>query len=333
VTDRLPAKVLIVRLGAIGDVVNAQVVANAIREARPDVRVGWVVHDLSRPLLEGHPAVDRVHLWRRGSGLGGLRAVARELRAEGYGLVLDLQRIAKSGLLARMAGAERIVGFDRARSKELAWLLPTERIAPGRPGTHMLEWYLEFVDHLGLPRPRVPRRLPHDEAAVSWAEAELRTLGGAPVLLNLGASKPPNRWAPARFGELAATLARELDAPIGLTGGPEDFALVERVRAAAGVDAIARSWTGATSLLQLAELARRARLFVSCDTGPMHLAAAVGTPVVALFGPADPRRTGPWGDGHRVVRSPTGHMPDLGVEPVLEAVLASARVPRATAGG
>jgi heptosyltransferase-1 len=333
VTGGLPDKVLVVRLGAIGDVVNAQVVANAIREARPAVRIGWVVHELARPLLEGHPSVDRVHLWRRGAGLAGMGAVAHELRAEGYGLALDLQRIAKSALLARRSGAPRVLGFDRARCKELSWLLSTERIAPARAGTHMVEWYLGFVDHLGLPRPGTLHRFPRDEAAEAWAEAQVGELGAAPVLLNLGASKPPNRWAPERFGALAAALARELGSPIGLTGGPDDATLVERVRAAAGDGAIARSWVGTTSLLQLAELARRARLFVSCDTGPMHIAAAVGTPVVALFGPADPRRTGPWGEGHRVVQSPSRDMADLSVESVLEAVCASAQAPRTAARG
>src|SRR5688572_31573712 len=178
----LPDKVLIVRLGAIGDIVNAQVVANALREARPRTRIGWVVRDLARPLLEGHPAVDRVHVWRRGSGAGGWFELVRELRAERYGLALDLQRIAKSGVLARASGAPRVLGFDRARSKELGWLWSTERIAPGRRDAHRVEWYLEFAAHLGLLRPKVLHRLPHDEEAERWAEREVAALGSAPVL-------------------------------------------------------------------------------------------------------------------------------------------------------
>jgi heptosyltransferase-1 len=325
VPSELPDKVLVVRLGAIGDVVNAQVVANAIREARPRTQIGWVVHDLARPLVEGHPSVDRVHVWRRGCGLGGWLALVRELRAERYGLALDLQRIAKSGLLARASGAPRVLGFDRARSKELGWMWSTERIASGRADAHRLEWYLEFAEHLGLARPSALHRLPRDEAAARWAEGEVAALGSAPVLLNVGASKPPNRWPPERFGALAQALARALDAPVGWTGGPGDKGFAERAQRAAGAGTCARSWVGSTSLLQLAELARRARLFVSCDTGPMHLAAAVGAPVVALFGPADPRRTGPWGPGQRVVQSPSGRMEDLLVEPVLAAALERAK--------
>jgi ADP-heptose:LPS heptosyltransferase len=324
VAGELPDKVLIVRLGAIGDVVNAQVVANAIREASPRTRVGWVVHELARPLVQGHPSIDRVHLWQRGCGLSGWMALVRELRAERYGLALDLQRIAKSGLLARASGAPRVLGFDRARSKELGWIWSTERLAEGKRDAHRVEWYLEFAAHLGLLRPKVLHRLPHDEEAERWAECEIAALGSAPVLLNLGASKPPDRWPPERFGALAKALQRELGAPVGLTGGPGDAVLVALAKQTAG-DAIARSWVGATSLLQLAELARRARLFVSCDTGPMHLAAAVGAPVLALFGPADARRTGPWGTGQRVVQSPSGRMADLEAGVVLAAALERVR--------
>ncbi len=320
----LPDKVLIVRLGAIGDVVNAQVVANAIREASPRTRVGWVVHELARPLVQGHPSIDRVHLWKRGCGFSKWKELVGELRAERYGLALDLQRIAKSGLLARASGAPRVLGFDRARSKELGWIWSTERLERGRPDAHRVEWYLEFAAQLGLPRPKVLHRLPRDEEAERWAQREVAALESAPVLLNLGASKPPNRWPPERFGALALALQRELGAPVGLTGGPDDAQLVGRAQDAAH-GTIARAWVGSTSLLQLAELARRARLFVSCDTGPMHLAAAVGAPVVALFGPADPRRTGPWGAGQLVVRSPSGRMADLEVGAVLAAALERAR--------
>ena len=311
----LPAKVLIVRTGAIGDVTNALLVANAIKQARPEVRVGWVVHELARPLVDGHPSVDRVHLWRRDSGLGGLLALGRELRAEGYGLALDLQRIAKSGLLARLSGAERVLGFDRARSKELGWLWATEHLAPNPGSRHMVEWYLESVRRLGLPYPEPLHRLPADPAAAAWAEEQLAQLGGPGVLLNLGASKPPNRWDPERWGGLAGALRRDPGLPVCLLGGPDEREAEQRALAASGSGV--HSLVGRTSLPQLIEVLRRARLVISCDTGPMHLACALGTPVVALFGPADPRRTGPWGEAHRVVHAPRMQMTELGIKPVL----------------
>lgn len=316
----LPGRLLVVRLGAIGDVVNALVFATALEEARPDLYLGWVVHPLAAPLVEGHPALDRVHVWRRDGGAREFTRLVRELRAERYDLAVDLQRIQKSALLARLAGAPRVLGFDRARTKEASWLWTNERLAP-RPGVrHRVEEYLEVARHLGCAAEAPRHLLPRDEAAEAWAAALLEELGAAPLLLNLGASKPANRWAPERFGELARVLAAEGGAPPCLTGGPEDRAAAARALAASGP--LVRDLVGHTSLRQFAALARRARVFVGCDTGPMHLAAAVGTPVVALFGPADPARTGPYGAEHVVVRAPQGRMGELTLESVLDAVRA-----------
>lgn len=311
----LPERVLIVRTGAIGDVANALVVANAIREAAPATRVGWVAHDLVRPLVDGHPSVDRVHLWPRGSGLAGFRALVREVRAERYGLALDLQRIAKSALVARLSGAPRVVGFDRARSKELAWLLPTERLHPRPDSRHRVEGYLDVVQHLGLPLPRVLHRLPEDARAAAWAEERVRAWGAPPILIHVGATKPPNRWPAERFGGLAGALARDPGGPVVLVGGPAEVETAKRALASAGSEV--HDLVGATDLRQLIELCRRARLVVSADSGPMHLAAAVGTQVLALFGPADPAATGPWGAQHRVLRAPRLAMEELPVKPVL----------------
>lgn len=316
----LPDRILVVRLGAIGDVVNALVFAAALRETRPDAYIGWVVHPLAAPLVEGHPLLARVHVWRRGLGAREFARLVRELRGERYGLAVDLQRIQKSALLARLSGAPRVLGFDRARTKEQSFLWTNERVAPHAGVQHRVDEYLEVARHLGCAA-RVPRRLlPSDAAAEAWAAALVDELGAAPILLNLGASKPENRWAPERFGELARALAAEAGAPLCLTGGPDDRVAAARALAVSGPGV--RDLTGHTSLRQLAALARRARLFVGCDTGPMHLTAAVGTPVVALFGPADPARTGPFGAGHVVLRAPAGRMEELTLARVLEAVRA-----------
>jgi len=338
----VPARVLAVRLGAIGDVTNALVFATALKEARPDVHVGWAVHPLARPLVEGHPSVDRVHLWRRGGGLSGFARLVREIRAERYDVAVDLQRIQKSAWLARLAGAPRVLGYDRARTKELAWLLTRERLDARGTTRHMVEHYLEFARHLGAPA-RAPRHLlPADAEAETWAAHLVEELGAAPVVVNLGASKPANRWAPERFGALARALSEDGRA-VCFTGGPDDRPAAERARAAAGAGP--RDLVGHTSLPQLVALLRRARLFVGCDTGPMHLAAAVRTPVIALFGPADPARTGPFGPAHLVLReqppcAPCGRktcnqprhacMEDLTVERVRAAV--RERLAGATAG-
>jgi heptosyltransferase-1 len=316
----LPGKILVVRLGAIGDVVNALVFAAAVKDASPTTRIGWTVHELSRPLVEANPVVDRVHVWKRASGLAGLRVLVRELRGERYDLAVDLQRITKSALVARLAGAPRVLGYDRARTKELAGWLSTERIARGAPHEHMVEQVLAFARHLGIESPAVRHALPCDEAAERWADEFAQRANGPLVLVGLGASKPENRWPPTRFGELARALAGD-GARIVLSGGPGDAAAGEAAREALHGLAC-EDLVGRTSLLELAALLRRARLFVGGDTGPMHIAAAVGCPVVALFGPADPRRTGPWGAGHRVVKPGEGsrRMEAITVHAVLDAV-------------
>jgi len=318
--------VLVVRLGAIGDVANALVVANALRDHRPGVRIGWAVHDLAAPLVTNHPSVDRVHRWRRGGGVRGLRDLVRELRAEGYGLAIDLQRILKSAVLARASRAPRVLGFDRARSKELSWLLSTERIEPGPPYEHMVLQYMRFARSLGIDA--APRHaLPTDAAAAGRVDAFVHE-HGEPIVVSVGASKPENRWPPERFAELVLALSREAPHPIVLTGAPSDrdpwAETLQRVAAEPGI----HDRVGDTDLVELVELERRACVFVGCDTGPMHLAAAVGTPVVALFGPADPRRTGPWGSGHRVVRASEAsgrRMEGIAVDAVVAAVLEAVR--------
>ncbi len=294
---------LVIRLGAIGDVVNALVLADALQLGSPDVEVGWAVHPLSAPLVRDHPCVKRVHIWERGSAMGTLRSgrrLAAELRETDYGLVVDLSRIAKSALLARASGAPWILGYDRGRAKEGSWLLHTDRISPGHPRTHMLEQVLEFAGHLGLPADQARRRLPHDAAADAWADGLVAELGAPPILVHVGASKPENRWAPECHGELARLLRADYPA-VCVTGGPDVRAAGSVTMTTAGPGV--RDLVGATSLRQYASLAARSALFVGCDTGPMHLAAAAGCSIVALFGPADPLRTGPYG-AHTVIRSP-----------------------------
>ncbi len=301
-------RVLVVRTGAIGDVVNALVFAAALRDARPRAHIGWVAHPLVAPLLSRNPAVDTVHIWPRGGGVAGVWRLVREVRASRYELAVDLQRLQKSALVARLSGAPRVLGYDRGRTKEASHVWTRERVAPGDPRAHMVDQYLEFARHLGVPAeaPRWP--LPPLEGARERALALLAPLAGAPfVALNLGASKPPNRWPPAHFAGLADLLAQQDGAAgrapaIVLTGGPGDRAAADEVLGA--TTAVTLDLVGRTGLLELAAVLEEAALVVSGDTGPMHVAAAVGATVVALFGPADAQRTGPYGPRHRVLREP-----------------------------
>lgn len=318
----VPASVLVVRTGAIGDVVNALVFASALKDAHPATTIGWVTHDQARPLLVDNPVVDRVHHWPRKSGLAGFRRVVGELRAARYDLAVDLQRIAKSAALARLAGIPRRIGLPRSQAKEGSWLLNNEHLPAASDDQHMLDRYLAAARYLGVAVDAPRWSLPADrDAEMRIAE---RLAGARPVLVNLGASKPKNRWTDDGFAEVAERLAESHDAPVLLTGGPGDVELFQavrdRTRASSGIE----DWVGATSLAEFAALTRHARTMVTCDTGPMHIAVSQGLKVAALFGPGNPSRTGPYGEGHRLVRPPEGETSTSAIRPddVLAAVQA-----------
>jgi len=310
-SDGLPRELLVVRLGAIGDVVNALVVASALRAWRPEIRIAWAVHELAAPLLVGHPDVARVHVWRRSRGLAGFRDVVREVRERRYPLALDLQRLAKSALLARLSGARRVVGFDLGRCKEWSFLWTTERIAAGPRSEHMVDQYLSFARHLGAPTPRAIHRLPTTPAADARAARIVEDFGGPPIVIGLGASKPEKRWPVERYGQLARELVGKCGVPVCFVGGPADREGARIALEVAGPRVF--DLVGATSLVELAAICRRAELFVGGDTGPMHIAVASGLRAVVLFGPGDPRRTGPYGAGHRIVRVVPPGVDPLGI--------------------
>jgi heptosyltransferase-1 len=340
----IPKKILIVRLGALGDVANALVLASAIKDAAPDTFIGWAVHNLAHPIVDGNPVVDRAHLWDKKLGVRGLAACVREARAEGYDLAIDLARIFKSAAVARLSGAPRVLGFDRARTKEFAWLFLGESIdprpqSPGQAPVHMIEQYLEFATYLGIESSH-RHSLPSSSSAESWADGQLEQLGQAPIAIGIGASYTSKRWPAERFLALARQAHKRFGIPVILLGGPGD-----RQTAASELDALGREsldgivdYVGKTSLDQLIATLGRVRLFVSCDTGPMHLAVAQGRPVVALFGPGVAGRTGPYNPEpkrHEIVAVPPDCAPcnkrtcrmdrhhcmlDIGVELVLESI-------------
>ncbi|MDG2144197.1 MAG: glycosyltransferase family 9 protein [Planctomycetota bacterium] len=346
----LPKKILIVRLGALGDVANALVLAAAIKRAAPDTFVGWAVHNLALPIVEGNPVVDRAYLWDKKLGVRGLISCVREVRAEGYDLAIDLARIFKSSLVARLSGAPRVLGFDRARTKEFAWLFLNESIAPlpdpAYKPRHMVEQYLEFATHLGI-EASAEHRLPQNDQAVAWAAEQVDRLARAPVAIGIGASYVSKSWPAERFLDLGRSVAASLNRPVILLGGPGDRELarleLEQLAAASSDDGDDShqpvvDFVGRTSLAELIAITARAAVFVSCDTGPMHLAVAQGIPVVALFGPGVAGRTGPYNPQparHEIVAVPppcapcnkrTCRMPrhdcmlDIGVELALDAV-------------
>lgn len=286
-------RILVVRLSALGDMVHALPAVAALRRAFPAARIDWLVDERYRELVELVPVVDHRITLPRVHRVSGAPRVVRALRAARYDVALDLQGLLKSGLLARGSGARRVIGFDRAHRRERAagWLY-TETPPLGAP-VHVIERNLALAASLDAP-PR-PFEFPladRPSDAVGRTRAVLGIDRGRPfVLVSPGAAWRSKRWAPERFGTLAQRLRAARGLRTAVLWGPGERALAERVAAAS---AGAAAPAPATSVADLVALARAAALVVAGDTGPLHVAAAVGAPVVGIYGPSDPRRNGPW---------------------------------------
>ncbi len=285
-------KVLLVRLGALGDIVHGLPVAAAVRDAWPDARIDWLVDARHAAVLAHVTVVDRA-VAVDGRSAGGMLSAIRALRRERYDAAIDLQGLVKSALLARLSGAARVVGFDRSSAREAAAsFFYSARVRPAG-AVHVVDRNLSLLRALGIDAPR--RRFPIEASASAAAgpvvERAAREGRSGFALLNPGAGWPNKRWPPERFGATAAWMAGARGLLPVVLWGPGEEALAAEVVAASKGTAMLAPPTGVADVLALA---RRARLMLSGDTGPLHLAAAVGAPVVALFGPTDPARNGPW---------------------------------------
>ena len=287
--------ILIVRLGALGDIVHALPVAAALRARFPDARIDWVVDERHRELLELVPVVDRrIVLRTRSAGLL-LRVteLRRTLTRESYDVAIDVQGLLKSAVVARLSGARRVLGFTTPQLRErAARLFYTETHDPGDTA-HVVEKNLTLAASLGADESRIRFPLVVPASAALDAMRDRRSVAGETpfVVLNPGAAWPNKRWPSDRFGAVAQWLRRERGLSSVVTWGPGDEAM-----AAAVVDgsAGAADLAPPTSIADLVAIVREAALMVSGDTGPVHLAAAVGTPIVGIYGPTDAARNGPW---------------------------------------
>jgi heptosyltransferase I len=285
-------RVLIVRLGALGDIVHAIPVAAALRHAFPDARIDWLVSAKHREILDLVPVIDRRLAIDDGAGAGaGSRMLAgiREVRRAHYDVALDLQGLLKSAVLARSAGAPRVIGFSSRYVRErLARAFYTEAHDPvGVP--HVVHQNLALLERVGLTV--VAPEFPIEQVDSDIARQVRERTGGAYALLNPGAAWPNKRWPPSRFAAVAGSLASRHRIASVVLWGPGEQSLAEQVVAAAGGAAML---SPPTSIADLVALARGAALMVSGDTGPTHVAAAVGTPIVGIYGPTRPSRNGPW---------------------------------------
>jgi lipopolysaccharide heptosyltransferase I len=284
---------LIVRLGALGDIIHALPVAAALREAFPAARIDWLVSERHRAILDHVPVIDRrVVLDRarearssRAAGFTSWRAVAQaiaELRQADYDVAFDLQGLLKSSILARSSGARRVVGFSVRHLRERwAQLFYTETIEPPS-GVHVVDKNLALLAAVGLRD--LPKRFPLGVGAGGTSD-------DAFALINPGAGWPNKRWPPEWFGAIADRLRADHGLASVVLWGPGEEALARTVvESSRGAARLAPP----TGIGDMIVLARAASLLVSGDTGPLQIAAAVGTPIVGIYGPTSPARNGPW---------------------------------------
>ncbi|MBI3047741.1 MAG: glycosyltransferase family 9 protein [Acidobacteria bacterium] len=284
---------LIVRLGSLGDVVHGIPAAAALRQRYPRAQIDWLVDPRYRELLDLVEGLDRcIPFDPRDLIRGRTEAwhTLRELRQLRYDAVLDFQGLLKSAVLSRLVGARRTIGFPRQHLREpLARFLYSETPDPGA-GRHVIDRSLGLLRAVGVDdlSVRFPVAVPRTAAAAAAAEG---VGSGEYAVVNPGAAWPNKRWPPDRFGAVAAALGAEFGLRSLVLWGPGEQALARTVVAASDGAAILAPQTG---IADVVAIARGARVMVSGDTGPLHLAGAVGTPVVALFGPTFAERNGPW---------------------------------------
>ena len=287
-------RILVVRLGALGDLVHALPAVAAMRAAWPGATLDWPVDARYAALLELVPVLDRTVVVGGRAGRP-LLPVIRNLRRAHYDLAIDFQGLLKSAALSRAAGARATAGFIARQLREPAASLFYTRRIRGDDSGHVVRKNLSMVEALGAAGRGAAAPLKVTASLVPGQARELLRLdpAGRFAVINPGAGWPNKQWPADRFGQIAAHLRDRHGMPSIVTWGPRDQPLALEVTAASGGSA---ALAPSTTIADLIELSRAASLFVAGDTGPMQLAAAVGTPVVGVFGPTNPVRNGPWND-------------------------------------
>ncbi|HPM76142.1 MAG TPA: glycosyltransferase family 9 protein [bacterium] len=328
--------ILIVKLGAVGDCIHALVPLRALRLAFPQARIGWLVEGKSKEVVIGHEDLDLVHIWDRKQSsrdfLAGhplrawseIRRVINEMRAAEYEVAIDFQNLFKSGFFAWQSGAATRIGFSRLR--EGNFLFTNRRVPAGNAVGHMVQRYLKLLEPLGISSENTPLAKPifiPNEKKTIVDEYWRKYIGTANVVaLNPAASQSYKLWPPERYAAVADRLAREYGMQPIIIWGPGEERLAHTI-----LDLMQTSGLPAppTTIKELAYLLSRCAMYVGNDTGPMHLAAAMGIAVVGLFGPTEERRVGPWSVRARAVTPPEPfskkrRMDAITVEQVVHAV-------------
>ncbi len=289
-----PKHICIVLLTGLGDVVHGLPVVNAIRDSDPLVRITWVAEPMPAGLLLGHDSIDRVVVFHRRNGLRGIRQLAADLRqGEPIDVVLNFNVYLKSIFPALLSRAHRRIGFDRERSFDGVWLAANERLAP-KKRAHTADMFLEFAAHLGIEVPVPEWKIEFDGAERSEQSGFFNEFQGKPVVTLIPSSATIKKdWLPDRWARVADALASDFGFQVVIAGGPGE----REQRVAREIVALTSTpvhWALGDSVRRLSWIVDKSNLLLAPDTGPVHIARALNTPVVSLFAHTNPWRVGPW---------------------------------------
>lgn len=334
--------IALVKLSSLGDVVHALPVASALRAGLPQARLAWIVERREAAVLRENVALAEIvpvdtRGWRRALDIralwrplgafhasGEIAELTRHLRAARFDVAIDLQGLVKSGVITAATRAPLRIGFVAAHCREpLNALFTNRRVTPPPEARHIVDRYLSLLEPLGVRARAVEFPLPPDGAAAARVDEFLAGAGFKPggrlVVLNPGAGRPDKRWPTAHFHGLARRLIDDAGASVLVIWGPDEL---EEARAIVDTGPAGRAVLAPpTDLSELLAVLRRASVVVASDTGPLHLAAALGTACVGLFGPTSADRNGPYGQAHRALESRDRTMPSLDVDRVFRAVM------------
>jgi len=319
------SRLLVVKTSSIGDVIHALPVVQAIKDAAPHLTLGWVVRRRCADILTGNPSIDALYVLPDKPSLREIFQLRRDLHSAHYDMALDMQGLSLSGLVTRLSGAPVRVGWDRNREGNALFL--THPLIPGKAkDRHEIDLLYGFADALGVHAQHPEFASQPYLAAENAAQAEqwLSDLPKPRIALNVGASRAYKRWPLENWIEAASALT-ESGRSVVFVGDKNDAEVVAQITPHLTAKFV--SLAGKTSLRELASVLAACDLLVSGDSGPMHLAVAVGTPTIAIFGATDPARHGPYGARNTILHDSVPGLLTPGKRPTeAEGVACMARV-------
>jgi len=295
-----PKRILIVLHGSIGDVTRALPLTVMLRRAFPRAFLAWSIEPSCLPLLQGNSTIDEILVLERRRFWRTAGLFLARVRAGNFDLVLDLQRLFKSGFISWWSGARQRIGFHRKDSKEFNWIFNNLHIPAYGEEIPKIEHYLKFADYLGVDRSPLEWHFNLTAGEQASIKDHLSKVTGPFAALFVGTRWESKQWFPSQMSECADQLQSDYGLGVVLLGSKDDRPLAQEVVALSRSKLV--DLAGRTTLREAIGIIQNARIAVGPDTGLMHIAAALRTPVISLWGATSPRRTGPYGYGELVLQ-------------------------------